>query len=153
MKQLKSQEFQAEVLESKVPVLVDFSATWCGPCQMMGPVLEQLSAEYEGKAKIVKVDIDESMDLAQKYQIMSVPNMIIFKDGAPVDAVIVPRFYGIGGFFIAVFGTWIVYFVSRNFLLYDFFVIFAENGVKMYKNRYNERKILAVFSVDGKKRK
>ena len=71
MKQLKSQEFQAEVLESKVPVL-----------------LEQLSAEYEGKAKIVKVDIDESMDLAQKYRIMSVPNMIIFKDGAPVDAVI-----------------------------------------------------------------
>ena len=65
----------------------------------------------------------------------------------------VPRFYGIGGFFIAVFGTWIVYFVGRNFLLYDFFVIFAENGVKMYKNRYNERKILAVFSVDGKKRK
>ena len=55
---------------------------------MMGPVLEQLSAEYEGKAKIVKVDIDESMDLAQKYRIMSVPNMIIFKDGAPVDAVI-----------------------------------------------------------------
>lgn len=54
MKQLKSQEFQAEVLESKVPVLVDFSATWCGPCQMMGPVLEQLSAEYEGKAKICK---------------------------------------------------------------------------------------------------
>lgn len=88
MKQLKSQEFQAEVLESKVPVLVDFSATWCGPCQMMGPVLEQLFAEYEGKAKIVKVDIDESMDLAQKYRIMSVPNMIIFKDGAPVDAVI-----------------------------------------------------------------
>ena len=82
MKQLKSQEFQAEVLESKVPVLVDFSATWCGPCQMMGPVLEQLSAEYEGKAKIVKVD------MAQKYRIMSVPNMIIFKDGAPVDAVI-----------------------------------------------------------------
>ena len=49
MKQLKSQEFQTEVLESKVPVLVDFSATWCGPCQMMGPVLEQLSAEYEGR--------------------------------------------------------------------------------------------------------
>ena len=64
-----------------------------------------------------------------------------------------PPIYGIGGFFIAAFGTWIVYFVSRNFLLYDFFVIFAENGVKMYKNRYNERKILAVFSVDGKKRK
>lgn len=88
MKQLNSKEFQAEVLESKIPVLVDFAATWCGPCQMMGPVLEQLSAEYEGKAKIVKVDIDASMDLAQKYQVMSVPNMIIFKNGAPVDAVV-----------------------------------------------------------------
>lgn len=88
MKQIKSNEFQVEVLESSVPVLVDFSATWCGPCQMMGPVLEQLSAEYAGKAKIVKVDIDESMDLAQKYQIMSVPNMIFFKDGVPKDAVV-----------------------------------------------------------------
>ena len=95
MKQVKSKEFQMEVLESKVPVLVDFSATWCGPCQMMGPVLEQMSAEYEGKAKIVKVDIDESMDLAQKYQIMSVPNMIFFKDGVPADAVVgaVPAAY------------------------------------------------------------
>ena len=88
MKQIKSNEFQAEVLESKIPVLVDFSASWCGPCQMMGPVLNQLSAEYEGKVKIVKVDIDESMDLAQKYQIMSVPNMIFFKDGAALDAVV-----------------------------------------------------------------
>ncbi|WP_330612905.1 thioredoxin [Anaerotignum sp.] len=95
MKQVKSNEFQMEVLESKVPVLVDFSATWCGPCQMMGPVLDQMSAEYEGKAKIVKVDIDESMDLAQKYQIMSVPNMIFFKDGVPKDAVVgaVPAAY------------------------------------------------------------
>lgn len=88
MKQIKSNEFQREVLESNVPVLVDFSASWCGPCQMMGPVLEQMAAEYEGKAKIVKVDIDESMDLAQKYQIMSVPNMIFFKEGTPKDAVV-----------------------------------------------------------------
>lgn len=95
MKQIKSNEFQMEVLESNVPVLVDFSASWCGPCQMMGPVLEQMAAEYEGKAKIVKVDIDESMDLAQKYQIMSVPNMIFFKEGAPKDAVVgaVPAAY------------------------------------------------------------
>lgn len=95
MKQVSSKEFQKEVLESSVPVLVDFSATWCGPCQMMGPVLDQLSAEYEGKAKIVKVDIDQSMDLAQKYQIMSVPNMIVFKGGEPVDAVVgaVPAAY------------------------------------------------------------
>ncbi|MDD4843679.1 MAG: thioredoxin [Anaerotignum sp.] len=88
MLQIKSDKFQKEVIDSNVPVLVDFSATWCGPCKMMGPVLEQLSAEYEGKAKVFKVDIDESMDLAEKYQIMSVPNMLFFKDGKPVDAVI-----------------------------------------------------------------
>lgn len=88
MKQIDSKEFQTEVLESRLPVLVDFSAIWCGPCQMMGPVLEQLAAEYAGKAKIVTVDIDRSMDLAEKYRIMSVPNMILFKDGTPVDAVI-----------------------------------------------------------------
>ncbi|MBR4015860.1 MAG: thioredoxin [Anaerotignum sp.] len=88
MVQIKSEQFQKEVLESNVPVLVDFSATWCGPCQMMGPVLEQLSAEYEGKAKILKVDVDESADLAMKYQVMSVPNMIFFKGGQKVDAVV-----------------------------------------------------------------
>lgn len=88
MLQVKTDTFQKEVLESNVPVLVDFSAVWCGPCQMMGPVLDQLSAEYEGRAKIVKVDIDESVDLAMKYQVMSVPNMIFFKGGEKVDAVI-----------------------------------------------------------------
>lgn len=88
MLQIKTDTFQKEVLESSVPVLVDFSAVWCGPCQMMGPVLDQLSAEYDGKAKIVKVDIDESSELAMKYQVMSVPNMIFFKDGKKVDAVI-----------------------------------------------------------------
>ncbi len=95
MMQVKSDQFQQEVLESKIPVLVDFSAVWCGPCQMMGPVLDQLAAEYEGKAKVLKVDIDESADLAMKYQVMSVPNMIFFKDGKPADAVIgaVPAAY------------------------------------------------------------
>ena len=88
MVQIKSEQFQKEVLESNVPVLVDFSATWCGPCQMMGPVLQQLSAQYEGKAKILKVDVDESADLAMKYQVMSVPNMIFFKGGQKVDAVV-----------------------------------------------------------------
>ena len=88
MKQVRSNEFKSEVLESSIPVLVDFAASWCGPCRMMGPVLEQLSAEYEGKVKIVKVDIDESMDLAQEYRIMSVPNMVIFQNGIPVDGVV-----------------------------------------------------------------
>ena len=85
---LTSANFEQEVLQSEIPVLVDFYAEWCGPCKMLSPVIDEIAKEYEGKAKIVKVDIDESMDLAQKYRIMSVPNMIIFKDGAPVDAVI-----------------------------------------------------------------
>lgn len=88
MQQIDSKAFQKEVLESEIPVLVDFSAVWCGPCQMMGPVLEQLSAEYAGKAKVVKVDIDAAADLAMRYQIMSVPNMIFFKNGKQQDAVI-----------------------------------------------------------------
>ena len=85
---LTAENFEKEVLQAEKPVLIDFWATWCGPCQMIGPVLEQLSAEYEGKAKILKVDIDASQDLAMKYQIMSVPSMIFFKDGQPVDGVV-----------------------------------------------------------------
>ncbi|MBQ1305573.1 MAG: thioredoxin [Erysipelotrichales bacterium] len=65
--------------------LVDFFATWCGPCKMMAPVLEQLSREMEGKAKIVKVDVDESEDLAVRFGIMSIPTMILFKDGNAVE--------------------------------------------------------------------
>ena len=89
MLMVKSDTFQKEVMESNVPVLVDFFATWCGPCQMMGPVLEQLQAEYGDKAKIVKVDIDQAMDLAQKYRVMSVPNMIFFKYVQVADSIIV----------------------------------------------------------------
>ncbi len=85
---LNNNNFEQEVMHSDVPVLVDFFATWCGPCQMMGPVLEQLEAEYAGKAKIAKLDIDQSMELAQRYNVMSVPNMIFFQGGKPVDAVI-----------------------------------------------------------------
>ena len=77
MKQLKSQEFQAEVLESKVPVLVDFSATWCGPCQMLAPVLEELSQQV----KVVKVDVDENPQLAMAFQVSSIPTVVSFRDG------------------------------------------------------------------------
>lgn len=66
-------------------VLVDFFATWCGPCKMIAPVLEQLANKYEGKASIYKVDIDESMALASQYGIQAVPTMILFKDGKPVQ--------------------------------------------------------------------
>ena len=85
---LKTNEFDKEVLQCGQPVLVDFSATWCGPCQMMGPVMEKLATEFEGKAKVAKVDIDECSDLAMKYNIMSVPSMLFFKNGEIKDQVV-----------------------------------------------------------------
>ena len=69
-------------------VLVDFFATWCGPCQRLGPVLEDLQGDFIGKAKFFKLDIDESRALARKFSVMSVPTMIVLKDGRPVDRMI-----------------------------------------------------------------
>lgn len=78
---ITSENFEKEVLNSEVPVLVDFFATWCGPCKMMTPVVEELAKEMEGKAKIYKVDTDEEQELAIKYGIMSIPTFIVFKNG------------------------------------------------------------------------
>jgi thioredoxin 1 len=79
--------FDAEVLASSEPVLVDFWATWCGPCQMMGPIVEELAKEYEGKKiKIGKLNVDENPETAGKYNIMSIPAFMIFKGGDVVDA-------------------------------------------------------------------
>ena len=86
-KQLTPQEFQSEVLDSKELVLVDFFATWCGPCKMMAPVIDQLAEEMDGKAKIFKIDVDEARDLAAKYRIMSVPTLMFFKNGEVVDQI------------------------------------------------------------------
>jgi thioredoxin 1 len=85
---VKSSEFENVVLKSEVPVLVDFFATWCGPCKMIAPSIDQLSTEMEGKAKIVKIDIDESGDLAGNYKVMSVPTLMFFKGGKPVDQIV-----------------------------------------------------------------
>ena len=81
-------EFETEVLKSDVPVLVDFFAEWCGPCKMIAPILDSVSAELEGKAKVVKVDIDQSMALAAKYKVMSVPTLVFIKNGEVVDQVV-----------------------------------------------------------------
>lgn len=76
-----SENFEAEVLKSDIPVMVDFYADWCGPCKMMEPIIEALASEYDGKVKIGKMNVDESNDIAMQYQVMSIPTIILFKNG------------------------------------------------------------------------
>ena len=78
---ITSQEFDSKVLQANAPVLVDFFATWCGPCKMLAPVLDEVANEVAGKAAVYKVDIDQSLDLAQRYGIMSVPTLMVFEGG------------------------------------------------------------------------
>ncbi|MBL4931768.1 MULTISPECIES: thioredoxin [Clostridium] len=87
-RELNSNEFQNEVLNSKDIVLVDFSATWCGPCKMLAPIVEELGKEMEGKVKVFKLDVDKSGDIAQKYQVMAVPTVIIFKNGEVAEKMV-----------------------------------------------------------------
>ena len=82
------QDFNQEVLEADTVVLVDFWAEWCGPCKMVAPVLDDLSQEYDGKIKFTKVDVDENPETAMKYGIRSIPTILVFKGGAPVDQVV-----------------------------------------------------------------
>ncbi len=79
--EISSEQFQHEVLDADIPVLVDFGAIWCPPCQMLEPVINRISKEYEGKMKVFKVNTDNSPDLASRYQIRGVPTIIIFKNG------------------------------------------------------------------------
>ena len=83
-----SDNFQQEVLESKEPVMIDFYADWCGPCQMMGPVVANFAEEYAVKIKIGKVNTDAEPQLAKDYQVMSIPNFVFIKDGKVVDQAI-----------------------------------------------------------------
>jgi thioredoxin 1 len=75
--------FEEEINSSDQPVLVDFWAEWCGPCKLINPILEDLATEYDGKLRIVKVDVDESPDVARRYEVMSIPTLVLFHDGAP----------------------------------------------------------------------
>lgn len=80
--------FEEEVMNSDIPVLVDFYADWCGPCKMIAPSIIQLSDEYAGKAKVGKLDVDANGMIAQKYRVMSIPTLLIFKGGKVVDTIV-----------------------------------------------------------------
>ena len=80
--------FKTDVLESDIPVLVDFYADWCGPCKMMYPLIDELAEENQGSYKIGKLDVDTEQDSAKKYNVMTIPTMIIFKNGKEVDRVV-----------------------------------------------------------------
>lgn len=80
--------FEKEVLDSKIPVLVDFWATWCGPCMMLAPTIEEIAHDLEGKVKVGKVNVDEEPELANMFNIMSIPTVMIFKDGEVTETAI-----------------------------------------------------------------
>jgi len=85
---LNDGEFDTEVLKSNVPVLVDFYADWCGPCHAIAPTIEALSNEFEGKVKFVKVDVDANPEVASRYEIMSIPTIMLFENGKVEDSIV-----------------------------------------------------------------
>jgi thioredoxin 1 len=86
--EINETNFEKEVLSSDKPVLVDFWASWCGPCKMLSPVIDELASEYNGKAKVFKVNTEENMSLSTKFQIMSIPCLILFKNGEVLNKIV-----------------------------------------------------------------
>ena len=87
-KEVTDQTFEQEILQHQGVALVDFWAPWCGPCRMIGPIIEQLAEEYEGRAKIVKLNVDENPDTPARYGIQGIPTLLLFKDGELVDSLV-----------------------------------------------------------------
>ena len=85
------ENFENEVMKSNIPVRIDFWAPWCGPCRMMGPIIEQLADQYEGKAKVGKVNVDEEGELSQAFGVMSIPTIVLVKDGKVVKQAVGAR--------------------------------------------------------------
>jgi thioredoxin 1 len=88
MIKLTDQNFDSEVIKSEIPVLVDFWAEWCGPCRMIAPIVEEFAKEYNGKLKICKLDVDAHGSIAQQFRILSIPTVIIFKDGKVASQIV-----------------------------------------------------------------
>ncbi len=87
IKYVTESDFSQEVLQSALPVLVDFTAVWCGPCKMIAPIIDQLHKEWEGKAKVVKCDADQNPNVLMQYGVMGIPTLILFKNGQPVERI------------------------------------------------------------------
>lgn len=84
VKEVTDRTFESEVVNSKTPVLIDFYAQWCGPCKMMAPIIDEVAKDYEGKLKVVKVDVDESGEIAATYGVTAMPTFVVFKNGQEV---------------------------------------------------------------------